>query len=278
MFTQQTCNCTNWMVFKNEISPVNSMSFSSLDIQPPWLRLSTEERNFLGLNSVNLALLLPYKIILSVPVKEWVFFLFSSQFVVNICQTVSGNNAYAVMSSPRAAGTEAIVISASWLSRAGRGTLNLRGTSTVLSLAAFLKGRVIEWLSNFWYTTCLADYSLWAKDIIFIISDDYLHGMHAWLNAYHGTIPSSMSFCICSINLAFILLSTTRSSYRPSRAYLGGHLDCFEYWLQQSFFFAPWCLPWWATHLPSHFLTTQECLQRAWTDVSQIRTSSILSD
>ncbi|KAG1756647.1 Gaa1-like protein [Suillus paluster] len=88
---------------------------------------------------------------------------------------ISGNNAYAVMSSPRAAGTEAMVISASWLSAAGHGTLNLRGASTVLSLAAFLK-----------------DYSLWAKDIIFIISDDYLHGMHAWLNAYHGTIPSNL--------------------------------------------------------------------------------------
>lgn len=89
--------------------------------------------------------------------------------------TISGNNAYAVMSSPRAAGTEAMVISASWLSAAGHGALNLRGTSTILSLAAFLK-----------------DYSLWAKDIIFIISDDYLHGMHAWLSAYHGTIPSNL--------------------------------------------------------------------------------------
>ncbi|KAG0699646.1 Gaa1-like protein [Suillus ampliporus] len=89
--------------------------------------------------------------------------------------TISGNNAYAVMSSPRAAGTEAMVISASWLSTAGHDALNLRGISTVLSLAAFLK-----------------DYSLWAKDIIFIISDDYLHGMHAWLNAYHGTIPSNL--------------------------------------------------------------------------------------
>ncbi|OAX36668.1 Gaa1-like GPI transamidase component [Rhizopogon vinicolor AM-OR11-026] len=89
--------------------------------------------------------------------------------------TISGNNAYAVMSSPRAAGTEAMVISASWLSTAGHGALNVRGISTVLSLAAFLK-----------------DYSLWAKDIIFVISDDYLHGMHAWLNAYHGTIPSNL--------------------------------------------------------------------------------------
>lgn len=74
--------------------------------------------------------------------------MFSSQFVINMCQIISGNNAYAVMSSPRAAGTEAMVISASWLSRAGHGALNLRGTSTVLSLAAFLKGRPFERLSN----------------------------------------------------------------------------------------------------------------------------------
>ena len=47
-----------------------------------------------------------------------------------------------MFSSPRASGTEAMVISASWLSRTGEGdgTLNLRGVSTVLSLAWFLKG------------------------------------------------------------------------------------------------------------------------------------------
>ncbi|KAH7929712.1 Gaa1-domain-containing protein [Leucogyrophana mollusca] len=90
---------------------------------------------------------------------------------------VNGTNAYAIRASPRASGTEAIVISASWVSRIGEGdgTLNLRGISTVLSLAAFLK-----------------DHSLWAKDMIFVISDNYLDGMHAWLNAYHGTIPSNL--------------------------------------------------------------------------------------
>lgn len=34
-------------------------------------------------------------------------------------------------------------------------------------------------------------YSLWAKDIIFIVSDGYLDGMHAWLAAYHGSSQSS---------------------------------------------------------------------------------------
>ncbi|PCH38174.1 Gaa1-domain-containing protein [Wolfiporia cocos MD-104 SS10] len=89
----------------------------------------------------------------------------------------NGTNAYAIFSSPRASGTEAIVISASWLSRTGEGdgTLNLRGVSTVLSLASFLKG-----------------YSLWAKDLVFVISDGYLEGMQAWITAYHGATQPNL--------------------------------------------------------------------------------------
>ncbi|KIJ16768.1 hypothetical protein PAXINDRAFT_10481 [Paxillus involutus ATCC 200175] len=89
--------------------------------------------------------------------------------------SVSGVNAYAVMASPRASGSEAIVISASWLSKVGEEPYNLRGISIVLALAGFLK-----------------NYSLWAKDIVFVIGDNYLDGMHAWLNAYHGTIPPNL--------------------------------------------------------------------------------------
>ncbi|KAI0721113.1 Gaa1-domain-containing protein [Cerioporus squamosus] len=82
-----------------------------------------------------------------------------------------GTNAYAVLQSPRASGTEAIVISASRLSRTGEGdgTLNLRGVATVISLAQYLK-----------------KYSLWAKDLVFVISDGYLDGMQAWITTYHG--------------------------------------------------------------------------------------------
>lgn len=64
--------------------------------------------------------------------------------LVLICpptQAINGTNAYAIVSSPRASGNEAMVISASWLSRTGDGdgTLNLRGVSTVLALADFLR-------------------------------------------------------------------------------------------------------------------------------------------
>ncbi|KAJ7343284.1 GPI transamidase component Gaa1 [Mycena albidolilacea] len=90
---------------------------------------------------------------------------------------VEGTNTYAVLSSPRTSGTEAMVISASWISRIGEGggTLNLRGVSTVLALANFLKR-----------------YSLWAKDIVFVISDNYVDGMQAWLNSYHGETQSNL--------------------------------------------------------------------------------------
>ncbi|KAI9570458.1 Gaa1-like protein [Boletus coccyginus] len=87
----------------------------------------------------------------------------------------SGVNAYALMNSPRASGSEAIVVSASWLSEVGAEPYNLRGIATVIALAGFLK-----------------NYSLWAKDIIFVIGDNYLDGTYAWLNAYHGTIPQNL--------------------------------------------------------------------------------------
>ncbi|KAH8826974.1 Gaa1-domain-containing protein [Flagelloscypha sp. PMI_526] len=77
----------------------------------------------------------------------------------------SGTNAYALLSSPRTSGTEAMVISASWLSRTGEGdgTLNLRGR-----------------------------YSHWSKDLVLVISDGYLDGMQAWLTQYHGVSQSNL--------------------------------------------------------------------------------------
>ncbi|KAM5535178.1 hypothetical protein V8D89_011114 [Ganoderma adspersum] len=85
--------------------------------------------------------------------------------------TTNGTNAYAVLESPRASGTEAILLSASWLSMMGEGngTLNLRGVATILALAGYLK-----------------KYSLWAKDLVFVISDGYLDGMQAFITTYHG--------------------------------------------------------------------------------------------
>lgn len=38
----------------------------------------------------------------------------------------------------------------------------------------------------------MIEYSLWAKDLIFVVNDGHVDGMHAWLNAYHGIEQSSM--------------------------------------------------------------------------------------
>jgi hypothetical protein len=57
-----------------------------------------------------------------------------------------------------------------------------------------------------------AEYAHWSKDIIFVISDGHLDGMHAWLSAYHrpsntGTssnplmIPSSTEMQTGTLNL-----------------------------------------------------------------------------
>lgn len=60
-----------------------------------------------------------------------------------VAKNIVGTNAYAVLASPRGPRNEAIIIGASWLSRAGEGNevLNLRGISTVLALARFLRSK-----------------------------------------------------------------------------------------------------------------------------------------
>ncbi|KAF8710497.1 Gaa1 protein, partial [Rhizoctonia solani] len=72
-----------------------------------------------------------------------------------------GVNVYSIYTAPRSSGSEAIVLSASWKSLKWDedGSLNLRGVATILALASYLKR-----------------YTLWAKDIVFVISDGYMDG------------------------------------------------------------------------------------------------------
>ncbi|KIM25331.1 hypothetical protein M408DRAFT_212529 [Serendipita vermifera MAFF 305830] len=105
--------------------------------------------------------------------------------------TPSGNttgiNAYALSRSSRSSGTEAIVIAASWISLQSETSPltpkpsplvtqpNLRGIATLLALARSLSVQHV-----------------WAKDLIFLVSDSYLDGAHAWLSAYHGAEQEGM--------------------------------------------------------------------------------------
>ncbi|BGP03344.1 GPI transamidase component GAA1 [Rhodotorula toruloides] len=93
--------------------------------------------------------------------------------------TLSGINTYAILAAPKTDGAEALVLSASWLSRAkdeqGRPRINTRGVAIVLALANYFK-----------------KYAFWSKDIIFVISDGYSEGAQAWLDAYHDYGQSNL--------------------------------------------------------------------------------------
>ncbi|APA14110.1 hypothetical protein sscle_12g088800 [Sclerotinia sclerotiorum 1980 UF-70] len=82
-----------------------------------------------------------------------------------------GENVYAILHAPRGDATEAIVLVAAW--RNIDGELNRSGVPLVLTLARYF---------NRW--------SLWSKDIIFLITADSKAGPQAWVDAYHDTHQS----------------------------------------------------------------------------------------
>ncbi|KAG9070298.1 Glycosyl phosphatidyl inositol protein transamidase complex subunit [Linnemannia hyalina] len=82
-------------------------------------------------------------------------------------ESFHGVNTYAVFYAPRSDGTEAIVLSASWLSRDK--TTNTNAIAMLLAL-----GKTFKRGSHF------------SKDIIFVVSDGDAEGLQAWLKAYHG--------------------------------------------------------------------------------------------
>ncbi|KFY33420.1 hypothetical protein V494_07634 [Pseudogymnoascus sp. VKM F-4513 (FW-928)] len=77
-----------------------------------------------------------------------------------------GENLYAILHAPRGDATEAIVLVGAW--RNMEGDLNRSGVALVLTLARYFK----RW-------------SLWSKDIIFLITPDSRAGPQAWVDAYH---------------------------------------------------------------------------------------------
>ncbi|PGH26618.1 hypothetical protein AJ80_01747 [Polytolypa hystricis UAMH7299] len=85
----------------------------------------------------------------------------------------AGQNVYSVIQAPRGDGTEAIVLAAAW--KTIDGELNLHGVALALTLARYFK----RW-------------SLWSKDIIFLITPDSKSGAQAWVDAYHDMHPPSV--------------------------------------------------------------------------------------
>ncbi|KMP01706.1 Glycosyl phosphatidyl inositol protein transamidase complex subunit [Coccidioides immitis] len=85
----------------------------------------------------------------------------------------SGQNVYSIIQAPRGDGTEAIVLVAAW--KTIKGEPNLNGVALALTLARYFK----RW-------------SLWSKDIIFLITPDSRSGAQAWIDAYHDMHPPSV--------------------------------------------------------------------------------------
>lgn len=60
-------------------------------------------------------------------------------------QNVSGINTYAILAAPKTDGAEALVIGASWLSRAtdeaGERRINVRGVALLLAIANYFKSK-----------------------------------------------------------------------------------------------------------------------------------------
>ncbi|KAH7094952.1 Gaa1-like protein [Paraphoma chrysanthemicola] len=87
-------------------------------------------------------------------------YTFSNHSIVN-------ENVYAILQGPRADATEAIVLIGAWKNMDDE--MNNSGVALVLTLARYFK----RW-------------SLWSKDIIFLVSGDSTIGTQAWVDAYHN--------------------------------------------------------------------------------------------
>jgi glycosylphosphatidylinositol transamidase len=83
-------------------------------------------------------------------------------------RTYEGENVYALLHAPRGDGTEAVVILAALEDI--EGALNINGVPLLISLSRYFK----RW-------------SLWSKDIIFLVTPDSSAGPQAWIEAYHST-------------------------------------------------------------------------------------------
>ncbi|RDW73883.1 hypothetical protein BP5796_07325 [Coleophoma crateriformis] len=86
-------------------------------------------------------------------------------------EVYQGENIYAILHAPRGDATEAIVLVGAW--KNVEEEFNRSGVALVLTLARYFK----RW-------------SLWSKDIIFLVTPDSRAGPQAWVDAYHDTQSS----------------------------------------------------------------------------------------
>jgi len=84
-------------------------------------------------------------------------------------RTFSGTNIYAILRAPKAASTEALVLSAPLRPPSSPHQDTHAGIAILLAAAKHFRSQIY-----------------WAKDIIFLLTEHEFLGMQAWLEAYHG--------------------------------------------------------------------------------------------
>lgn len=101
-----------------------------------------------------------------------------------------GQNTYAIINAPRGDATEAIVLVAAW--KTVNGELNTNGITLALTLARYFKRMSFFLLVLNRANWLMIGWSLWSKDIIFLITPDSKTGTQAWIDAYHDMHPSTV--------------------------------------------------------------------------------------
>jgi GPI-anchor transamidase subunit GAA1 len=96
---------------------------------------------------------------------------------------VNGTNIYGILRAPRGDATEAIVIATSWKTSDGR--VDTGGVALLMGLAGYFR-RMFESLR---FCLMSIGWSLWSKDLIFLLVAEPMAGTSLWLEAYHSDAP-----------------------------------------------------------------------------------------
>lgn len=84
----------------------------------------------------------------------------------------NGSNVYGILHAPRGENTEAMVLVAPWLNQANE--FNVGGVALVAALARYLS----KW-------------SVWSKNVIFVVTSDSHLAMRSWVSAYHTSLGNT---------------------------------------------------------------------------------------
>lgn len=105
----------------------------------------------------------------------------------------SGSNVYGILHAPRGENTEAMVLVAPWLNQDGE--YNDGGISLVVALARYLS----KW-------------SVWSKNVIFVVTSDSHLAMRSWVSAYHSSLGNTAG----EIEAAIVLDYPSKSDHFES--------------------------------------------------------------